>query len=194
MIVDTIFDNSPTPKLLVLIRHAESVRNATKNGSVYFPDEESRGRYRGTPDHNISLSDEGVKHAHRISPPFHSLFGIPNFIFHSGYKRVTQTIDAMLSSYGHDELQETKTAQDFLLRERDPGFIYDMTHSEANHFFPFVEEHFHTKRPFFARPPGGESLADVAVRLRIFWHDVILRLCANKRVFIFAHGGTSAFY
>ena len=59
-----------------------------------------------------------------------------------------------------------KERRNFYIRERDPGYTYDMTEAEAGSAFPWLAEYWQTFGGFFSRPPGGESLADVAARVR----------------------------
>lgn len=75
------------------------------------------------------------------------------------------------------------------VRERDPGFAYDMTTSEAETAFPYLHSYWETFGGFFARPPGGESLADVANRAYTFL-NMLFRDRAGKKVFVVTHGGT----
>ncbi len=47
------------PTRLVIVRHAESLRNYLKEGKVFFPNDESRVLVRGIPDHLIPLTALG---------------------------------------------------------------------------------------------------------------------------------------
>ena len=47
------------PKILVVARHAESVRNVAKAGQVFFPDPEARRGLEGEADHLAGLTDTG---------------------------------------------------------------------------------------------------------------------------------------
>ena len=75
------------------------------------------------------------------------------------------------------------------VRERDPGFTYDMTEAEAEAAFPWLNEYWHTFGGFFARPPGGESLADVVGRVHTFL-NTLFRDRAGQKVMVVTHGGT----
>src|SRR4029453_8566223 len=75
------------------------------------------------------------------------------------------------------------------LRERDAGWTYDMTTGEAETAFPWLQEYWDTLGPFFAPPPGGESLADVAQRVYLFL-NMLFRDRAGQRVLLVSHGGT----
>ena len=54
------------------------------------------------------------------------------------------------------------------LRERDAGFTYDMTTAEGATALPSLHGYWDTCGRCFARPPGGESFADVAERVYPF--------------------------
>jgi broad specificity phosphatase PhoE len=75
------------------------------------------------------------------------------------------------------------------IRERDPGYAYDMTTAEAEAAFPWLHEHWKTFGGFFARPPGGESLSDVSQRVYTFFNS-LFRDRAGKKVWVVLHGGT----
>jgi broad specificity phosphatase PhoE len=55
-----------------------------------------------------------------------------------------------------------------------------MTTAEAESAFPWLQDYWITYGPIFGRPPGGESMADVAKRAyllmlqeltRVYWED-----------------------
>ena len=56
------------PALLVIVRHAESLRNRAKRNTTYFADDEARSTVKGIPDHKIDLTPEGWDHAVRLGP------------------------------------------------------------------------------------------------------------------------------
>ena len=75
------------------------------------------------------------------------------------------------------------------VRERDAGWTYDMTTAEAAAAFPWLQGYWETFGRFFARPPGGESFADVADRVYLFL-GMLFRERAGQRVLVVTHGGT----
>ena len=135
------------PSLLVLVRHAESLRNRVKKHNTYFPDEESRMFVKGIADHKIPLTE----------------FGIEQSIM--------------------------KVRMSHLIRERNPGFTYDMTGEEAEAAFPWLQEYWETCGGFFATPPGGESLELTSLRVYLFL-NMLFREKAGDRVLVVNHGGT----
>jgi broad specificity phosphatase PhoE len=64
-----------------------------------------------------------------------------------------------------------------------------MTEAEAEAAFPWLEEYWRTFGGFMARPPGGESLADVVGRVHMFL-DVLFRDRIGQKVLVVTHGGT----
>jgi broad specificity phosphatase PhoE len=55
--------------------------------------------------------------------------------------------------------------------------------------FPWLQDYWGTFGPFFARPPGGESLAQVCECVYAF-HQKLARTMAGRRVLVVTHGGT----
>jgi len=177
------------PTTLVLIRHAESARNKVKKGNVYFPDEESRAGLRGIPDHLIRLTDHGYIQASQAGPELKKLVGVPDYIYHSGYMRTVQTMNGILEAYSSKELGKIRIRSNPFIRERDPGHAYDMTDAEVKKHFPYLAEYWKTFGCFFARPPGGESLADVCKRVYLFL-NMLFRDRSGKTIVVVTHCGT----
>jgi broad specificity phosphatase PhoE len=177
------------PSTLVLVRHAESERNRAKMGKTYFADEEARREVKGIPDHNICLTLEGQAHAIKTGAYLKEHFGTFDYAYHSGYLRTVQTLEGLLASYTKKEVASLKVRQNPFIRERDPGYTYEMTEREAETNFPWLKEHWDTFGGFFAQPIGGESLAQVAQRVYLFL-NMLFRDRAGKKILVVTHGGT----
>lgn len=177
------------PALLVLVRHAESGRNKAKGGSTYFADDAARRTVRGVPDHLIPLTPEGVTQAERTGVAVRERFGAFDYAYHSGYRRTTETLDGLLTAYPPDEREKVRVRTNPFIRERDPGYTYDMTTAEAEAAFPWLADYWRTFGGFFAQPPGGESLAQVAQRVHLFL-NMLFRDHAGQRVLVVTHAGT----
>lgn len=177
------------PALLVLVRHAESARNVAKKGNTFFLDEESRRAVRGVPDDHVPLTDEGRRQAEVTGRALREQFGTFDCVYHSGYRRTQETAEQLLASCSPDEHAATRVRQHVFLRERDAGWTYDMTTAEAEAAFPWLQAYWETFGAFFARPPGGESLADVAQRAHLFLGQ-LFRERAGQRVLLVSHAGT----
>lgn len=177
------------PSQLVLIRHGESARNQAKKGSTYFADDEARKTVAGIPDYKIPLVSNGFVQSRMTGVYLRERFGAPDYFYHSGYLRTEQTLNGILDAFSEAEIAKIKIRMNEFIRERDPGYAYDMTTEEAETAFPWLKEYWHTAGGFFARPPGGESLADVANRVYNFL-NTIFRDRAGMKVWVALHGGT----
>ncbi len=179
------------PSLLVIVRHAESLRNEIKDkaGSIYFVDDESRAPVKGIPDHKIEITELGWRQARETGIALREKFGIFDYAYHSGYLRTEETLAGLMLGYAEKERCQTKMRQNLFIRERDPGHAYDMTKEEARRNFPWLQEYWDTFGGFFAIPPGGESLAQVAERVYLFL-NMLFRDRGGKKILVVTHGGT----
>jgi broad specificity phosphatase PhoE len=177
------------PALLVIVRHAESARNQAKKGSVYFADDAARRIVRGTPDHLVELTEDGHKQALETGIAIRERFGVFDYVYTSGYLRTEQTAQGLLAAYTEAERERMQVRMNLFIRERDSGFAYDMTEAEAEAAFPWLSEYWQTFGGFMARPPGGESLADVVARVHTFL-DTLFRDRVGQKVLVVTHGGT----
>ncbi|MEO7190764.1 MAG: histidine phosphatase family protein [Vicinamibacterales bacterium] len=177
------------PALLVLVRHGESLRNVVKEDNRFFLDDESRKSVQGIADWRIPLTDEGRRQALATGTILRQRFGTFEHVYHSGYQRAEQTGEGILQAFSDAERAQMRVRMSPLIRERDAGYTYDMTASEVVTAFPWLQPYWDTCGPWFGRPPGGESLADVAARTSAFL-DAVFRDCAGERVLVVTHGGT----
>ena len=177
------------PRQLVLIRHAESLRNQVKKGNIYFTDNDTRRSIAGIPDHEIPLTDRGREQARQTGHALRECYGVFDYLYHSGYKRTIDTTTHLLEAYSEEERQAIQVRQNSFIRERDPGYAYDMTTEEAENAFPWLKEYWQTFGGFMARPPGGESLADTANRVYTFIGS-LFRDRVGQNVAVVTHGGT----
>ena len=177
------------PALLVLVRHGESLRNVVKEDNRFFLDDESRKSVKGIPDWRIPLTAEGYRQAVDTGAVLRERFGRFDHVYHSGYQRAEQTADGILQAFTEDERRQIRVRMSPLIRERDAGYTYDMTNDEVKGAFPWLQPYWDTCGPWFGRPPGGESLADVAGRTSVFL-QAVFRDCPGERVLVVTHGGT----
>lgn len=179
-----------TPAELKLIRHAESARNVALRGHIFYRDEAHRAALKGIPDYQIPLTDEGVRQATITGQTLAQTESRPpHVIIHSGYERTRRTAELILQGYPEADRRQVKLRMSDLIRERDPGYGYEMTVAEAAQSFPYLQEHWKTYGGFLARPPGGESLADTAMRVRMFL-ELELPRYSGQVVYVVTHGGT----
>jgi broad specificity phosphatase PhoE len=177
------------PSLLVVVRHAESERTVAKKGNAFFLDDESRKAVQGVADHHVSLTDEGRRQAEVTGRALRAHIGRFDCVYHSGYRRTEETTAGLLSAYSSHERASMPVCHHLFLRERDAGWAYDMTTAEAEAAFPWLRGYWETFGRFFARPPGGESMADVVARVDRFLNE-LFRDHAGRRALLVTHGGT----
>lgn len=177
------------PDLLVIVRHAESARNLAKAGQVFFADESARADLKHEPDHLTCLTETGKEQASALGEQLLAAFGSFDLVFHSGYTRTRETAERLLQAWSAEERSRIGVRHHLFLRERDVGYAFNMTASEASREFPWLQAHWDLFGRFFARPPGGESLADVATRIHLFLEDLKCER-VGKRVLVVTHGGS----
>ena len=158
-------------------------------GSTYFADDAARRQVRGVPDHLIPLTELGCQQAEMTGPALKERFGGFDYIYHSGYRRTTETVERILRAYTEEERRAMRVRINPFIRERDPGFTYDMTEAEVEEHFPWLREYWQTCGGFFSYPPGGESLAMVAQRVYLFL-NMLFRDRAGEKVLVVSHSGT----
>jgi len=177
------------PGLLVVARHAESARNRAKGGDVFFPTDDARAGQESAPDQHVRLTEAGRGQARDLGERLLATYGSFDTVFHSGYRRTAETAERAIEAWPSEARAQLDVREHLFLRERDVGYAYNMTAAEAKHAFPWLQPYWDLSGPFFARPPGGESIADVAGRVHAFL-EVLGRDVADRRVLVVAHGGT----
>lgn len=175
---------------IFLVRHGESVGNIDERA------------YRQFGDHNVPLTQWGYRQAlaagrtiagylERLSSEEAGKYSI----WHSPYLRTRQSKDALIEALPGRLVEDVR--EDYLLREQDFGLfteIYD--HAEQKRKFPEEFEKWAWLRnnsgKFYARPPDGESRADVAQRVRLFLQTVMHDAATGREnVIIVGHGVTN---
>lgn len=178
------------PEILVLVRHGKSLSNEIKGRNIYLPDGEVAELLQDIPDQEIPLVEEGIKQAREAGILIREKFGIFDIVYHSNYLRTIQTQEEILRAYNKKEIAKMKLRDDATLRERDPGYHYFMTAEEVDSLFPKYRAYWKAFGYFYARPPGGESQADVCDRVHRFIGEHLFRIRVGKKVLIVTHGGT----
>lgn len=164
------------PKKIWLVRHGESVANIARQKAelnklptIEFTESEQ----------NVSLSVLGKKQCKNLQKYFADISEKPTIIFTSPYKRTQQTTNLI-------QLTNLKTFFDERLRERELGIFDRLTKFGAMEKFPDECQKREQVGKFYYRPIGGESWADVVLRLRSFWRDLRLNF-HDEKVLIVTH-------
>lgn len=160
------------PRLIVLVRHGESERNALKGDQIFYPPTEAGKLLSAVPSENMPLSQKGWAQARTTGRALRERYGVFDHIYHSGMRRVHETTEGILEAYTSAERVRMSLVHNLRIRERDPGYTYGVTADEANAAFPWLQRHFEVVGKFFGRPPGGESVADVTLRVGPFFKRI----------------------
>lgn len=152
------------------VRHGRSLANVhqSKTGS-FHESEETRAPIKGVSDPNIPLIELGVRQSRQAGINFRKEFGVPDVVICSGYRRTRDTLSHMLEAYTPEERARIEIIDDPLLREREPGFVQGTLQSEVDLWFPWHDDDWKKNGPFYATPPGGESMAQVLDRATTFF-------------------------
>jgi broad specificity phosphatase PhoE len=172
------------PKRLWLVRHGQSqgnvARDAADEAGAHEIDIEMR-------DVDVPLSALGGKQAEAAGRWFAALprDERPEIVLSSPYVRARQTAK-IICEQGALAGGPARTIIDERLREREFGIFDRLTAAGIRHRFP--EEAAHRRRlgKFYHRAPGGESWADVILRLRSMLNTINLQH-SDKRVLIVCH-------
>jgi 2,3-bisphosphoglycerate-dependent phosphoglycerate mutase len=172
------------PRRLWLVRHGQSQGNVARDAA-----DESGAHEIGIAvrDVDVPLSTLGVDQAKAAGRWFGALSDDerPELILSSPYVRAKQTAE-IICKQGALAGGPARTIVDERLREREFGIFDRLTTLGIRERFP--EEAAHRRRlgKFYHRPPGGESWADVVLRLRSMLNTINLHYC-DERVLIVCH-------
>jgi broad specificity phosphatase PhoE len=166
---------------LVLVRHGESMGNvAAERAHAEGLDQIEID----VPDADVELSALGVEQARSLGQALGALpeDTRPAVVWSSSYVRAQQTARLALQAASLD----LPVRVDERLRDRELGVLDRLTWRGVQARHPEQAELRDWLGKFYHRPPGGESWADVALRLRsvLADHD---RLAAGRRVLVVCH-------
>jgi 2,3-bisphosphoglycerate-dependent phosphoglycerate mutase len=161
-----------TDRLLVLVRHGQSVWNL-------------KNLFTGWRD--VDLTDKGVAEAREAGRKLKAQGITFDVAFTSVLKRATRTLDLMLEEMGQTKLP---VFTDQALNERDYGDLSGLNKDDARK--KWGEEQVHIwRRSYDVAPPGGESLRDTAARVLPYYiQEILPRVLRGERVLVAAHGNS----
>ncbi len=158
------------PKLLVLVRHAES------EGNVRSVDE--RASY-DVATHAYGLTERGREQARITGEYVRRTFGKFDFYYTSYYRRAKETMALMYP--------EARVREDPRLAEAQRGIWHAMTRDEIRHFFPSELVRKDREGLYHFRPIGGENWPDVELRIHSFL-GTLARDGAGGKGLLVVHG------
>jgi len=169
---------------LVLVRHGQSQGNVARDIADEAGHHEIAIDVR---DVDVPLSELGFKQARAAGEWFASLAEDehPEVILTSPYIRAKQTAKAICEA-GALAGDRAEPHIDERLREREFGIFDRLTTPGIRARFPEEAAHRARLGKFYHRPPGGESWADVILRLRSMLNTINLHY-ADRRVLVVAH-------
>jgi broad specificity phosphatase PhoE len=152
-------DRQPAPSVIWLVRHGESMGNvadaqAQRSGA---------GRLQlDIRDPDVPLSDTGRAQAEALGAWLAALpeEERPTAVLSSPFNRALTTAELAVEELG------VRVRTDERLRERDFGAFDGMTGAGIRQQYPDEAGRRDLLGKFYYRPPGGESWADVALRVR----------------------------
>lgn len=164
-----------SPSELILVRHGESVGNvereeAERSGAEVIPIE-----WR---DADTPLSEHGAKQADALGRWLGEQ-PVPAAVWCSPYRRAHDTAQRALAAAALD----VRLRIDERLRDRELGILDRLTTHGVASRYPTEATRKRELGKLYYRPPGGESWADVALRVRSFLRD----LAADGSVLICSH-------
>ncbi len=170
---------------LVVVRHGQSTGNAALAAAEAAGSQDAGITQR---DPDIPLSALGREQARDLGRWFASLPAerIPEIIPCSPYVRAQETARIACEELARAGRAVPPLVLDERLRDRESGVLSKLTSAAVRARFPDEARRRAHLGELYYRPPGGESLTDVALRLRSFLGDV-RREHAGRRVLVAAH-------
>lgn len=169
------------PETLWLVRHGQSAGNVARDEADAAGLERILIEHR---DVDVPLSPLGEEQAQALGRWFAGREQQPDVILCSPYLRAQETARLFRASGGCAEDQVI--CVDERLREKEFGILDGLTTAGIKATFPDQAEFRRLLGKFYHRPPGGESWADVILRLRSVLDTVSLHH-AERHVMIVAH-------
>ena len=169
---------------LLLVRHGESEAN------VAAAEAERTGAARiAVParDPDVELSPTGVDQAEALGRRLGDLTAdeAPQALWVSTYRRARSTAEHALQVAG----MTLPTTVDERLRDRELGILDTLTWRGVEELHPEEAARRRFLGKYYHRPPGGESWADVSLRLRSALRDVADG--GAERVLVVSHDATT---
>jgi len=165
-----------------LVRHGESVANVAAARAEAAGDDVIDVQYR---DADVPLSPLGEAQSRSLGQELadRGIDDVPVALWVSPYLRAQQTIRTALEAGG---LAEPERRVDERLRDRELGVLDLLTLQGVRNRYPDEERRRQWLGKYYHRPAGGESWADVVLRLRSLLADVD-RVEGVERLVVAAH-------
>ncbi|MFJ4076479.1 histidine phosphatase family protein [Curtobacterium sp. NPDC089991] len=165
-----------------LVRHGESLANVAAARAEAAGEDVIDVEYR---DADVPLSPLGESQSRSLGQELadRGIDDVPVALWVSPYLRAQQTIEIALGAGG---LAEPDRRVDERLRDRELGVLDLLTLRGVRNRYPDEERRRQWLGKYYHRPAGGESWADVMLRLRSALVDVE-RIESTERLVVAAH-------
>jgi broad specificity phosphatase PhoE len=164
---------------LWVVRHGESAGNVARDRAEAEQLERIDLSHR---DMDVPLSGLGERQAAALGRWTAKQDDRPTVVWCSPYVRAQETARIALEAAGLD----LPVQVDERLREREFGVLDGLTRKGITTIYPEESERRKQIGKFFHRPPGGESWADVVLRVRAVL-DEVRSDCSGERVLVVGH-------
>jgi broad specificity phosphatase PhoE len=164
----------------MFVRHGESFGNVANNAAR---ESHALRLDLDVNDIDVGLTDDGQRQAEAVGRWLAEASSDqqPTRVLVSPYARTQQTAQLIVDTAGRDDLP---IDVDERLRDREQGVLDRLTNAGVRDAYPEEATRREYVGKFWYRPPGGESWADIALRLRALLLEVRLTLPAERMLVV----------
>lgn len=165
---------------IFLVRHGESEGNVDKNV------------YKTVGDHEVKLTERGHRQAKEAAAFLANTLDYDSTrLWVSPYTRARETASHIMV-HASQHLVDDGWKENIRLCEQQFGLLNGIPDGSVEDYYPDVHKEYGRSGKFYARPPGGESRFDVAVRVHSMF-GTLHRDCDRhgiEDVVVVCHGTT----
>lgn len=167
---------------IILVRHGESEGNVANKASRRGDNRMFTPEFRDRHSRTFRLTDRGIAQAKAAGAWLRANASMPLDRFYvSDYIRAKETASLL-------DLPNALWRVEYQLRERDRALDDNMPHDERQSLFAREQRQYELD-PFLAYPAGGgESIAQMCLRMKADFLEHIARECSDKRIVAVCHG------
>ncbi len=170
--------NVPASTNVFFVRHAESQANLDKDEIAHGWRDAYPRSLQDERDADVLLTARGVAQARATGRHLAANLGAFDACYVSPWLRTRHTFDHLLTAYPEEQRDAMRAATRYeeRLREHEQGIVTRLTPAQIAARYPEEAHRQATDGPYYYRPSGGESWADVSQRLA-----PVLDACARTR-------------
>lgn len=169
------------PKLLVIIRHGQSVYNEERELVDRNILKTYSGNVKDTRNPDLPLSNLGKQQAENAARFLQKEYKNFDYIFYSPFVRAKETAEIILRKFAGAEFRVEER-----IREKEFGVVSGLTPEEFKSNYPSEYERKTREGKYYYRPIGGESFPDLNLRTWSF-ATTIVREYSGKKILIVCH-------